>query len=568
MEKRIFLSVVTFLSICTFSFGNDGWQSLTVEKTFDNRPFNYVEKPTAVRPGYKILRLKYPSPTVTALEQNNTIPADYYLPDGIRPGDPKRPAVICLHILDGNDPLTEIVCTALAARGIPALAFKLPYYGERGLADGPMAMAKDPKLLVSALEQTAGDVRRTVDLLASRPEIAPDKIDITGISLGGIVAASAAGEEPRIHRAALMLAGGDLMTIIHHAEETKPLSKTLKAMPDAEQVALEAKIEATDPLRFAASLRDRARKGQVLMINAMEDEVIPKQCTEKLADAMAIPDKIVWIDGLGHYTAMAELPASLKMITDFFARDLPPGVTPPSTASRTSEMKTLAEIFQQMATALAVKPEPGKCYSVSLKYAFEIQKQYSLEGEFRCSRDSQDHFALSCKLPLVGPVSLGQGEYPWMVSGDTVLCGANHSTPGLKNPREFLGKPPIQFFRMMAGLFQCVAQNPEVLMRYIDAMAVQPGELGERKLTILGKDHVFNEVTMGFGANARMPSNVAIQGENFSGSIRILDWQTGVESRPELFAPPANLQMKKVDQSEVYQMFETLRTMLRMAGGK
>ena len=119
---------------------------------------------------------------------------------------------------------------------------------------------------------------------------------------------------------------------------------------------LEEKIKAADPLRFAAGLRDRAQNGQVLMLGAMEDEVIPKRCTEKLADALAIPDKIIWIDGLGHYTSMAELPFALKTTGDFFAHDLPPGVVPPSDASRTSEMRKLADIMRQAATLLAQKP--------------------------------------------------------------------------------------------------------------------------------------------------------------------------------------------------------------------
>ena len=145
------------LALLLFSSASadDDWHKFSVANTFDNRPFAYLEKPLADRPGYKILRLKYPSPTVTAVEQNNTVPADYYLPDGIRPGEPRRPAVICLHILDGNDALTEMLCATLALRGVPAIAFKLPYYGERGFPEGPMALAKDPKLLAGALNRPA-----------------------------------------------------------------------------------------------------------------------------------------------------------------------------------------------------------------------------------------------------------------------------------------------------------------------------------------------------------------------------------------------------------------------------
>ena len=65
---------------------------------------------------------------------------------------------------------------------------------------------------------------RTTDLLASRPEIDADRIGITGISLGGIVAATAAGNEPRLQRAVFILSGGDLLPLINHAKETRSLS--------------------------------------------------------------------------------------------------------------------------------------------------------------------------------------------------------------------------------------------------------------------------------------------------------------------------------------------------------
>ena len=54
--------------------------------------------------------------------------------------------MICLPILDGNDALTDLVCSVLALRGVPAIMFRLPYYGERGLPGGPEVLAKDPKM--------------------------------------------------------------------------------------------------------------------------------------------------------------------------------------------------------------------------------------------------------------------------------------------------------------------------------------------------------------------------------------------------------------------------------------
>ena len=65
----------------------DAWQTITVKKTFDNASFDYQIKLHAQRNGYRVYQIKYPSPIKTPLEQNNTVPAEYYLPDGILPGD-------------------------------------------------------------------------------------------------------------------------------------------------------------------------------------------------------------------------------------------------------------------------------------------------------------------------------------------------------------------------------------------------------------------------------------------------------------------------------------------------
>ena len=99
----------------------------------------------------------------------------------------------------------------------------------------------------------------------------------------------------------------------------------IQKLPPPERAEVEAKIAAADPLHFAPALRDRAMQGRVLMINAGEDEVIPRECTVKLAEALGIADRVTWFDGLGHYTAMAELPRALRMTAEFFAQDLPEG---------------------------------------------------------------------------------------------------------------------------------------------------------------------------------------------------------------------------------------------------
>ncbi len=365
------------------------------------------------------------------MKQNNTITAEFYLPRGITKDSKLRPAVVCLHILGGGYELTELQCSALARRGIPAIWFKLPYYGERGPPEGTKAVAAaaNPRLFAQAVRQGIEDVRRTVDVLASRPEVDKKRIGVMGVSMGGILAATAAGEEPRISKAVLILAGGDLMTIINHARETQRLSEILHRLPPDDRAKVVRTIVSTDPLEHAAALRKLADQGRVLMINAGEDEVVPRACTEKLADALGIKDKVVWLDGLGHYTALAALPQALKTGVDFFAKDLPADVmpawardavnrpggfsgnyVPPPIDDRMAHSQFLA-FLDKCGTIINREPTRYGCHLVDLELHLVLKGGKKVDGRVCFVRGPRTAFSLSVKLPgVVDDVSLGNGR--------------------------------------------------------------------------------------------------------------------------------------------------------------
>ncbi len=80
-----------------------------VAKTYNDSPFEYRMRPVRKTGAYSVYRLEYPSPVLSVYEKNNSIPADYYLPNGIEPGAAPRPVVICLHILNGNFELVNML---------------------------------------------------------------------------------------------------------------------------------------------------------------------------------------------------------------------------------------------------------------------------------------------------------------------------------------------------------------------------------------------------------------------------------------------------------------------------
>jgi dienelactone hydrolase len=530
--------------------------TVSVARTFDGKPFEYRMRPLVKRGGFTVYRLTYPSPVTTGFEPNNTIPADYYLPDGVRPDGPKRPAVICMHILEGNFELVEMTCSVLASRGIPAIMFKLPYYGERGTAEGPRKLAADPALFAEAITQAMADVRRTVDVLASRPEVDPQHIGITGISLGGIVAATASAMEPRLGRAFLMIAGGDLLTIIYHARETELLSQMLRAMPAGRRAEIEAKIRTVDPLELAGRLKERARAGRVRMVNAAEDEVIPRACTEKLAAALGIQDRVVWFEGLGHYTAMAELPRALLMMADFFAEDLPEELkTAPPPIRQQTPLELLVSLASQAAALATSDPPEGRCRLADIEVSVTPGGARPIDARLLVVRGAGHKFKIQLDasgIAEIGRIGLGQGRFPWLAAGGKVVFEGTENAGPLRDPLELADPDQATRVRVLAGAAAAVAMAPDLLLRWIrveDDVAA-----GQKTIRITAKDETPGRVELVFRQDGKTPNVARFEVDGAKGTVRFHGWQECTVAPAALFEPPAEVPRKAVDQGDVYRI--------------
>jgi dienelactone hydrolase len=533
-------------------------QEFAVAKTFNNEPFRYRMEPVETRKGFQILRVTYPSPVVTPVVANNTVPADYYLPDGIAPDGPGRPAVIVIHILNGNYELERMLCSSLAARGIPAVMFKLPYYGERGLPGGRKELTRNPALFVEALPQGIQDARRLVDLLASRPEVDPRRIGVAGISLGGLVSATAAGMDPRLARTALILAGGDLWGIIHHCREARDLSQFIDRQPPEQKARIQKAIAEVDPLRYAAGLRDRALAGKVLMVNATEDNVIPRPSTDKLAAALGIADKVVWLEGLGHYTAIAALPQTLRRTVDFFALDMPPGVTAPeSRAGSTDPVRTVAEMVKQIASLLVVEPAKGRCHLVDAAASVTDKGGKSYEGRLRFVRGSGFRFRLELKAPVVGEVSLGQDDRPWMASAKTVFRGVKNVGPQPRNPLEGADPKYLNKVRTLAIGFSGIVLAPSMLDSLVDVK--DDSRAGEDPaIRISTKDHKQNSARIVLDRDRKRPTGATFAVDGVRGKITFHAWEFDTVAPEQLFQPPSGLNVKEVDEADLHRIFSAM----------
>lgn len=280
----------------------------------DAQTFNYEESPyPEISREIAASLVTFPSPVETPYERNNTVHCEYYRP--LKEG--KVPAVVVLHILGGDFPLSRIFCNTLAHRGVAALFVKMPYYGPRREPVGGRRMVSlDPRETVEGMTQAILDIRFAVAWLASRDEVDPAQLGIFGISLGGITGALASTAEPRLKNVCLMLAGGDMATIgaESRSRELAEARRRWKANGQ-DEAEFDELIKSIDPVTYAANARDR----RILMINATDDEVIPKVCTLALWQALGRPE-IQWYSG-GHYSIARHFFKVLNASTRFFAVD-------------------------------------------------------------------------------------------------------------------------------------------------------------------------------------------------------------------------------------------------------
>lgn len=278
------------------------------------REFEYTLQLVAEEERFRVYRLTFTSPFDTPWPENNTVPAELYVPrgEGVE-GSKKFPAAVVLDIMDGSAILPRMMARAAAQNGLIALYVPMPCYNDRRPPGDPHEdlLRENPAHAADGLRQTVMDVRRAKAILASRPEVDATRIGITGISLGGIMTAVCAGVDGTFARACPILAGGDVATITFHAHESRKLRGAMQEKGITRDYAAEHIFRPVDPLTFAS----RIGAERCLMINASKDEVIPRATTVALHEAIGKPP-VVWLPGT-HYSAVGYLPVMQKSVIDF-----------------------------------------------------------------------------------------------------------------------------------------------------------------------------------------------------------------------------------------------------------
>jgi dienelactone hydrolase len=205
--------------------------------------------------------LTYASP------RGGKVPATLVLPAGKGP----FPAVLYMHGV-GSPPdqfLNEAI--AMAQKGLAGLLIAAPYTRRSG---------QKMKLAATDLDefvQCVVDLRRGIDLLASRPDIDPARIGYVGHSYGAIAGGVLTGLEKRI-KATVLMAG---------AAQWTPWLARMGAKPD-----YVARMAVTNPDAYVG----HAAPAALLLQNGRRDNTFAAQDAENLLAAASSPKELKWYE--------------------------------------------------------------------------------------------------------------------------------------------------------------------------------------------------------------------------------------------------------------------------------
>ena len=260
--------------------------------------------------GIEIVDVKFPSPVQTKHAENDIVHGLYFKAAGKR----DFATVILLHGWGRSNLWKEKkIAIGLAKNNINCFILKLPYHFERTPEDtwsGEYAITGDILRTVEGTRQLVIEVRTVSTWLRRQVE----KVVISGISLGGMMAHLAMAAEA-FDAGITILAGGNNAGIIWEGIATRSVKDDLiNAGFTREQTSHIYQI--INPCIMAKHNKTK----NLLMINGLYDEVMPRRFTMELWEALGRP-RIKWYP-CAHVTSVLFVKNIIKDMIRFIHEDM------------------------------------------------------------------------------------------------------------------------------------------------------------------------------------------------------------------------------------------------------
>ncbi len=251
--------------------------------------------------------VRFDSPRPLGRRINDTVIMEWYVARDRGGAKGSGPAMLVLHVLDGQMVLARMIARTFSHNGIHAFVMHMPGFGDRKSDDEAGGYGSR----VKRMQQAVADARRARDAIAVLPQIDDRRIGIAGTSLGAFVAAVTAGLDRPYDPVFIVLGGGDLHGMLVSRLEALPRLRRQLQDEGITDKSLKELTWRVEPTRLAHRL-DRER---TWLFSAVDDQVVPPASARALANAADLSaEHHVWLSG-NHYSCAVNLPnVLLKMV--------------------------------------------------------------------------------------------------------------------------------------------------------------------------------------------------------------------------------------------------------------
>ncbi len=175
-------------------------------------------------------------------------------------------------------------------RGSIVASLEYPFDGDHGAA-GWGALAQIPAIR-RAFYATPPAVSLALDHLLARPDVDSTRIELVGASFGVPFATIAAARDPRVTRLWLAHGGGHVYGLIEQG-----LKKEIAFTPVRAGAAALGTLLISGPRFAPEAWIGQVAPRPVVMLNAENDEKIPRRSVDVLWAAAREPKELVWLPG-------------------------------------------------------------------------------------------------------------------------------------------------------------------------------------------------------------------------------------------------------------------------------
>lgn len=258
--------------------------------------------------------LRFPSAEIKTPSKYDPVAVEWHMARDEEGEIVDAPALIIVHESGSGMAVGKTFAMLLSRAGLHTFMVQLPGYGLRRNPE-QRSQASDS---VTKMRQAVRDVRRTWDAVRVLPMVDRDHVGIQGTSLGGFVAATAAGLDGCFDYVFIMLAGGNVYEVIQHGERDAAKVREKLAAEGLTGTRLQKLLENVEPINFAS----RINPERSWLFSANRDQVVPMQNAYAWAKAVGLSaDHHIIVDA-DHYSGIAHLPTMVLKIRDTVRQDV------------------------------------------------------------------------------------------------------------------------------------------------------------------------------------------------------------------------------------------------------